>query len=104
MKKKKYIDWAKKYAKIVVDSGIRIKMMYIFGSRARGGGYKYSDLDISVVSPDFGKDRLSERVRLMGLTRKVSLLIEPHPFSVEDFSDKCNLLAEEIKRTGIRVI
>ncbi|MBU1129694.1 nucleotidyltransferase domain-containing protein [Patescibacteria group bacterium] len=103
MVKKKYVDIAKKYARLIEDEGISIDGLYLFGSRIRGGGHKWSDLDISVVSSDFGKDRIAEMAKLFYLASKVSGLIEPHSFSIKEFDDKYDTLAQEVKRTGIRI-
>jgi len=100
----KYIDIAKKYAKLLEANGVSVDGLYIFGSRVKGGARRWSDLDTGVVSSDFGKDKIAELSKLFYLGTKVSDLIEPHVFSVEEFEDKYNALAQEIKRTGIRVI
>ncbi|MBU1088297.1 nucleotidyltransferase domain-containing protein [Patescibacteria group bacterium] len=104
MIKKKYIDIAKKYAKLIENEGISVDGLYLFGSRIRGGGHKWSDLDVSVVSSDFGKDRIAEMAKLFYLASKVSGLIEPHSFSLDQFDDKYDSLAQEVKKTGVRVI
>lgn len=100
---KKYITLAKNFVGLVEGSGIPIKEAYIFGSRANGEEHIGSDLDTCIVSPKFGRDRIEERVKLMLLGNDVSDLIEPHPFSPRDFADENNLLATEIKKTGIRI-
>jgi len=104
MIKKKYKHYLKQYAKILNKAGIKVDALYLFGSRAKGTNHQYSDIDTCVVSPDFGKDYFEEMVNLMKLTRKTSWLIEPHPYSPEDFYDKTNDFANEIRRMGIRVI
>ena len=101
---KKYLMVAKKYAKKISDCGSRVWAMYLFGSRVRGTNRLDSDLDVCVVSDDFTDDMVENRVRLMRLVGKRGLLIEPHPMKVEDFEDKYNPLAMEVKRTGIRVV
>jgi predicted nucleotidyltransferase len=102
---KKYQRLVSKYVENVSDSGIKIKALYLFGSRIKGTAKRDSDLDVCIVSDDFGDDMVENRVRLMGLVDYESeILIEPHPMKGEDFEDKYNPLAVEIKRTGIRVL
>jgi len=101
---KKYLNLAKKYAKTIEESGIKLQSLYLFGSVVKGKNKEWSDLDTCVVSKDFENDRISDRVNLMFLSRNISLEIEPHPFSVKEFNDKNNTLAQEIQKTGIRVI
>ena len=102
--KKLYKNIALKYASILNKNGINVDAMYLFGSRIKGTNTKTSDLDTCIVSPNFGKDYCKETVDLMKLTRKTSWLIEPHPYSTEDFNDKSNDFAKEIQRTGIQII
>ena len=104
MIKKQYKNTLKKYANILAKEGINVDALYLFGSRAKGTSHRYSDFDACVVSPNFGKNYSQEIVDLMKLTRKANWLIEPHPYSPEDFYDPTNDFANEIRRTGIRII
>jgi len=101
---KKYFDLAKKYGDVLKLEGINLKGLYVFGSRAKGKGKKWSDLDIGIISDDFGDDRIAGMSKLFYLGTKVSDLIEPHLFTSKEFGHKYDVLAQEIKRTGIRII
>lgn len=43
---------------------IRVERILLFGSRARGDAGQDSDIDLLVVSPDFGQDTLADMVLL----------------------------------------
>lgn len=43
---------------------IRLERVILFGSRARGNASEDSDIDLLVVSPDFGGDALADMVLL----------------------------------------
>lgn len=101
---KRIIKIAKRYANILKSEDNNLKAVYIFGSQVNGTATRDSDLDIAVVSSCFSGDRVNDRVSLMKKRRSVSYMIEPHPFLPEDFDDKYNFLAQEIKKTGIRII
>lgn len=81
-----------------------IKGVFFFGSRAKGTSHKWSDYDLCVVSPDFGRDRVAETTSLLMVGADMDENIEPHPMSVEEFNDPNNDLAIEVKRTGIKVL
>ncbi len=98
------MDIAKKYGEVLKREGINLKFMYIFGSRVKGRGKKWSDLDIGLITDDFKEDRISGMSKLFYLGTKVSDLIEPHLFTTKEFGYKYDVLAQEIKKTGIRVI
>jgi predicted nucleotidyltransferase len=74
---------------------------YIYGSQVASTATEWSDIDLAVVSPDFG-DRFEERLNLMRLAAKIDDRIEPNPYTPEDF-DVNDPLVSEIERTGVRV-
>lgn len=94
---------AKQYIQILEENDIQVTNAYLFGSYAKGTAHEGSDIDISVVSPYFGKDRIQERTKLLNLRRSISLEIEPHPISPSDFKSEWNPLVWEIKSHGIAI-
>ena len=44
--------------------GMRVERILLFGSRARRDAGEESDIDLLVVSPDFGRDALTDMVLL----------------------------------------
>lgn len=100
---KKIIQLAQRYKQVLEKSGLNIQAFYIFGSQIKGTAHKWSDTDIGVVSPDFTQNRFDEGVRLSILSREVGDFIEPHPFTPEEFEDKYYFLAQEVKKTGIKI-
>lgn len=98
---KKAID---AYYNLLKRSGIQVDKVILFGSYAKGFAHKWSDLDLCIVSPQFGKDRFDEGVTLARLAYRIGDLFEPHPFHPKDLSDRYNPLAKEIRTHGIRII
>jgi len=92
-----YIDTVKK-------SGISIQKVYLFGSAAKGLMHPGSDIDLCIISSSFGQDRQQERVSLMNLRDDSSDIVEPHPYSLDDFNNPFDPLSSEIKKTGIQVV
>lgn len=84
-------------------SGIPVSQVYVFGSQAKGNAHEFSDIDTCIVSTIFGRDRHSERLSLMNLLDHETESIEPHPYSPEGLTDKFDPLANEIRKTGIRI-
>jgi uncharacterized protein len=104
MSKDQILEIVHQYVQSLRAENIPITSVYLFGSYAKGEQNKSSDIDIGVVSKSFGNDRIKKRVMLMKIGDKINMDIEPHPFSPEDFADEWNLLAREIKRTGIKIL
>lgn len=74
--------------------------MILFGSYAKGIAKPWSDIDLCVVSDDFGVDDYEETVRLKKLTATVDPMIEPHPYHPKDLDNPYDPLAHEIRTTG----
>lgn len=95
---------ARKYLRSLEDAHISVSEMYLFGSFSRNAQHDNSDIDIAVVSPDFGKCRPDERVRLIVARGKSLLDIEPHPIGIADFnSNNGDPFVKEVKK-GIRIV
>ena len=83
---------------------IRVDKVILFGSRSKGKTHKDSDIDIAVVSRDFGKDRYKEGSMLFEIAAKVDPRIEPVPISSQSWEkDNWVPLFYEIKKTGVEI-
>ena len=104
MVKEEIIEIIKRYAETLKEKGINFHKIILFGSFAADSERKDSDIDIAVVSEDFGKDRFEERVLLSKIAYYVDARIEPHPFSLKEYTeDTWQTLLHEIKSKGIEV-
>lgn len=85
---------------------IRPDIILLFGSHAKGTAKKDSDIDLAVVSRDFGKNRLKEGILLNKILYKLFPEAEAIPISLKDFFDKENVspILSEIKKTGIPIL
>lgn len=100
---KKIENLAKKYLDRVRSSGVQLTEAFVFGSHAVGRATKHSDVDLAVVSPDFGKDHHEELVTLFRLVDIETRNLEPIPFSPKGLKDKYDPLAVEVRRHGISI-
>jgi len=94
---------AKKYIDYLKEKGIIVSSAYLFGSYAKGNAKEWSDIDVCVVSPDFGKDYFDEMLYLQKFTSSIDDRIEPHPRTQEDLNDPYDIFANEIKKYGIKI-
>lgn len=99
----KIIKKAKLFARSLKKAGISLEKLILFGSQITGRAKNYSDIDICVVSPQFGKDDIQAAVKLKMLAEKIDWRIEPHPYHPADLAVEEDPLAFEIKRTGIEI-
>lgn len=91
------------YAEILKAANISVDKLILFGSHAKGTANPSSDIDLCIVSPQFGKNRFEERVRLMKMTIGIKESIEPHPYNASGLKEKWDPLAEEIRKYGLVV-
>ncbi len=68
----------------VLRKQMRIDAIYLFGSYARNKADKFSDIDLLIVSPDFGDNLLENQLKLLRARRGIDYRIEPHPVLSED--------------------
>jgi predicted nucleotidyltransferase len=84
--------------------GYRIEKIVLYGSYASEKQHADSDIDLAVISPDFGKDRFEEGVLLRSIAAGIDPRIEPIPFSPANFESRDWVpLVFEIKEKGIIV-
>jgi uncharacterized protein len=65
----------KRYREELTRSGVNVTGIYLYGSYARGMSHEGSDIDLIVISPEFSKYGLRQRLELLGLT--AGRIIEP---------------------------
>jgi len=86
------IRYAEEVKKILNPTAI-----IIFGSYINGNPNEYSDIDIAILVKDYNDNWLEMASILSGLTRRVSIDIEPH--LLDESKDKSGFIAH-IKKTG----
>jgi predicted nucleotidyltransferase len=90
------------FLKALTAKGVRVEKAVLYGSYASGNIHADSDLDLAVVSPDFGKDRFEEGKMLLRLAWRIDPRIEPIPVSSEAYErDTWVPLIYEIRKKGI---
>lgn len=105
MVKKPIIKKLLKYRELLEQNGVPVKHMILFGSYAHGKPGKVSDIDVCIVSPKLGKDRIEEGKKLFLLAIRIDPLIEPVAFStVQYLRNRTSPLLHQIKNTGIKII
>ncbi|HLP59239.1 MAG TPA: nucleotidyltransferase domain-containing protein [Candidatus Deferrimicrobium sp.] len=102
--KREIIDIIRKYGEKLKEQGINFQKIILFGSYAANTERRDSDIDIAVVSEDFGKDRFKERVVLTKIAYYIDARIEPHPVNLKEFiNDSWKTIIHEIKSKGIEI-
>lgn len=92
---------AKSYVNLVKQAGVPIDKAFLFGSYAKGKIWDGSDIDICIISQNFGNDYSKDKRLLNKISLQVDPRIEPVAYSPEDFQNKYDSLVGEITRFGI---
>lgn len=88
----------------LAKKGVRIEHIILYGSYASGSAHGDSDLDVAVVSPDFGKDRFEEGKLLLRTAWRVDPRLQPVPISSKAFKKNTWIpLIHEIREKGIEI-
>ena len=101
--KKNELGVIKKYVSLLKQEGVDVSKVILFGSYAKGTAKPESDIDIAIVSPQFGKNNLKEMMFLRRMALKVDSHLEPLPFSPKDINDHYSTLAQEILKYGVTI-
>jgi len=98
------IEALRKFRAALEAEGIRVDKIILYGSQAAGKFRAESDIDVAVVSRDFGKDRFEEGVKLFQIAAQVDTRIEPVPVSPQSLEhDTWVPLIYEIREKGMEI-
>lgn len=92
---------AQTFVDAVRRTGIAVSKASVFGSYARGTATVDSDIDVCIVSSQFGNDYIEEMVRLRKIALTIDSRIEPVPLTPDDANDRLGTLASEIRKYGL---
>lgn len=92
-----------KLVKALTAKGIRIDKIILYGSQVPGRNTRTdSDIDLAVISPDFGKDRFEEGKTLLQIAWRIDPRLEPIPISSESYENNTWVpLIYEIRQKGV---
>jgi predicted nucleotidyltransferase len=93
-----------RFVDVLNSKGIRVEKAVLYGSYASGNVHTGSDLDLAIISPDFGKNRFEEGKMLLQVAWRIDPRLEPIPISSESYEkDTWVPLIYEIKEKGVEV-
>jgi predicted nucleotidyltransferase len=100
--KRKIKSIVKNFIKALKKHNIKIEIVILYGSCAKGTADIDSDIDVAVISPDFGKDKFEEAILLKKISEEVYLGISPEPYSIEEYkqASQNEFLYQEIIKKG----
>jgi predicted nucleotidyltransferase len=97
-------DIISRFVNALTTRGIRVEKAILYGSHVSGKIHAGSDLDLAIVSPDFGRNRYEERKTLLQIAWRVDPRIEPIPISSESYkNDTWIPIIYEIREKGIEL-
>jgi len=90
----------------LLNVGVRPALILLFGSRAHGKPSEDSDIDVAVVSGDYGNNRFEQGVQLNTIAHRINPLIEAIPVSSHNYLDvDCIVpIIDQIKKTGLPLL
>jgi len=100
LKKQGILNEIENYIRVLIKNKINPEKIILYGSFAKGKTHQYSDIDIAVISDQFGKDEIEELMKLARLTIDVSDRIEAIPLTNDNLKLKYHSLIGEIKKYG----
>jgi len=101
MDKADAIKIAERYISMVCKK-YEIENAILFGSFAKGTNNSDSDIDLAIIFKSID-DIIDLQIDLMKIRTDDDLLIEPHPFRINDFNIS-NPIVSEILKNGIEIL
>lgn len=87
-----------------VNAIVPVERVVLYGSWAHGKPHEFSDIDLAIFSPDFGKNKLKEMQLLSKIAFEVDAAIEAIPYPSDQFqTDDPTTFVYEIINTGITI-
>ena len=87
MVEKEVIEKINTFVKELKCRKIRVVKVVLYGSRVSRKAHEFSDIDVAIVSPDFGKDRYREGAKLFEFASEIDPRIEPVPISLKAYEN-----------------
>jgi predicted nucleotidyltransferase len=94
---------ARRLKQRLIEEGVPIVQVFLFGSLAEGKRQRWSDVDIAVVYDQFGKDRLTEHSRIADAREDFDVPMDIVSLRREDLDNRYSTIVQEVKRHGIVV-
>ena len=102
MAKRSITPVLERFVQAVRAQGINVDRVILYGSRASGKPRPESDIDLAIVSRDFGMDQIEERMRLWRIAGAIDSRIEPIALSTRSFEEDTWIpIVHEIREHGI---
>jgi predicted nucleotidyltransferase len=98
---KNSIGKIRKFAALLKLQGVNVSKLIVFGSYAKGKAKVDSDIDVAVISSQFGVNTMEDMLMLRRAAIQIDSYIEPVPLSPRDLDDQYSTLIQEIKQTGV---
>lgn len=91
------------YKHLLKKKKVPFTALYLFGSYAKKRQRPWSDIDVAIVSPRFGKDFVQESVFVNRLADDINPLLQAHPLHPSALRDTYSTLTQEIKKYGKKI-
>lgn len=101
--KREVTQTLRSYKQRLKKAHVPLTALYLFGSYAKKNQHAWSDVDVAVISPRFGKDFVEESVFVNRLADEVHPLLQAHPLHPKAMRDPYSTFSAEIKKYGKKV-
>jgi len=105
MVKKEVIKKIREFAYLLENrEKMKIDKVILYGSCLTGNIREDSDIDVAVISSQFGKDRMEEGAKLFEIAGEIDPKIEPIPISTKSWREDTWIpLIYEVKSKGMEI-
>ena len=99
------ISKIKKLTAEIMQSGLPLKRVVLYGSYSRNEQHEWSDIDVAFVADEFINIGFEDvKLFVKQLIKYPNLNIQPRTYNTRDFTPERDPFVEEILRTGIEIM
>ena len=92
------------FVRNLIKEEIKVEKVLLYGSYASGLFHENSDVDLAIISSDFGKNKFEEGKLLLRIAWRIDPRLNPIPVSTEALEkDTWVPLIDEIRQKGIEL-
>lgn len=104
MVEKAVIEIIREFVNVLRKEGVHVHRVILYGSYVKGKPRRESDIDVAIISNDFGKDTTEEGMYLFRIAGGIDPRLEPIPISIESYeNDTWVPLIYEIREKGLEI-
>ena len=94
----------RQYVAVLNSHGLNVDKAFLFGSYARNEQHSDSDIDVLLLSHNFDRQNMNEKVKPWLYRRGIDIRIEPYTVGYDQFyAEDESLIVSVVRKEGVEI-